>query len=1334
MIAQNSYPVSSLQQAMLLPSLISQNTDTYLEQIICDCQENINPEALKKSWQEVIKHYEVLRTYFDWQSSSRILQLISSEVEIPWQEIDLTDLSGSDQAEKIQEYLKVDRSQGFRLDKAPLLRLTLGKLSDDHYKLIWTFHHSILDGRSIILILKEVFACYKSLQQQQSYQLPSVVPYRRFVDFLANQPREHGQHFWESLLAGFTKKVDLSTRRIQQELKSNLSTSEQLVIKDNICTTSLSATITSQLQSLATEHNFTFNTLIQGVYALALGKCSGRDDVVFGATRACRKLPIAGIETMAGLLINTVPVRVKIDPELTILELLQDLRSQWIAIRDYETTSLTQIHQWSDLTTDHSLFDTLVMFEHHNLTQSLDLPNCQLEIKEQINLPLSLAAYGGEQLSLNLGYDPKIYDSDTISLFLTYLTKLLTKISLDPRQRISDLVAIAPGKYQPTFLDLFIKQVEQNPQQLAVVTKENSLTYQQLQDQSTLLALTLRKMGVKADVLVGICVERSLEMMVGILAILKAGGAYVPIDPKYPSERISYILKDIQASILLSQSWLVEKMPDFQGMILCLDKNPEQEEQNYQDYQNHQDYQNNLPTNSRLPKPSPYDLAYIIYTSGSTGNPKGVMIEHQALYNFILTHSQKYELNTSDRTLQFAALNFDVSVAEIFPSLASGSTIYLRTQEMSESISTFLEQCREWQLTVLCLPTAFWHYLGDQLISNHWKLPPTVRTVVIGGEKIQKQRVSTWLNYVGKYPHLVNAYGPTEATVEVAAYWISEDDQMTTQEAEIPIGKPSSHVSAYILNDKLQPVTSGIAGELYLQSVSLARGYLNRQDLTAKSFVNIELEGERLRCYKTGDRATRLPNGNLVYLDRIDRQVKIRGYRIELGEIEGIVQQYSTVQDAVVLAKEKDDLGKYLVGYVVPQANQKINLEDLRDFLQNRLPDYMIPRTFMVLPELPITINGKIAYSLLPTPEFAPDITTIIAPKNPTETLLVKIWSEVFRSPIGIHDNFWDLGGDSLVALHLFSLIEKEFQQNLPLTTLIQFPTIHQLSNRLQSQGLQVSWRSLVPIQPQGSKTPLFFIHPVGGNVLGYYKLIPYLSPDQPVYGLQAQGLDGTESAIDDIKVMANKYLQEIQTIQPTGLYILAGYSFGGVVAYEIAQQLQQTQQKVDVLILLNSINPQIFKRRVLSPKEKMAIHISNLAQLTTGQKSKYIKYRIGVKLEIISKRLIDRLYTFLKRPNPSVIPDYLLKLEAIHNQALENYNPQSYHGRIIQFQTIEKSARIHPSPSLGWDEIVSGKIDIVDGVPGHHGTMLETPQVEFVGKKLQEILEEIHSSKVPQV
>jgi amino acid adenylation domain-containing protein len=1323
MINQNAYPISSLQQAMLLPSLISQNTDTYLEQVICDWKENINVEVLKKSWQEVIRHYEVLRTYFDWQSSSRIVQLIDSEIEVPWREVDWSDLSLSDQIDKVQEYLKADRLQGFPLNKPPLLRLTLGKLSNDRYKLIWTFHHSILDGRSIILILKEVFAYYRSLQQHQSYQMAPVTPYREFINFLTNQPSDHGQSFWQKLLAGFTKKVDLSARRIQQELKSYLSISDQLVTKNNICTTSLSTTITSQLQSLATTHDFTFNTLIQGVYALALGKCSGRDDVVFGATRACRQLPIAGIETMTGLLINTVPVRVKINPELTILELLQELRSQWVAIRDYETTSLNQIHQWSDLTVDHALFDTLVMFEYRDLTHSLNLPNCHLEIKEQINLPLSLAAYGGEQLYLNLGYNPKIYDSETVSLFLIYLTKLLTDISLNPHQKISDLLAIAPAKHQPTFLDLFSQQVEQNPQQLAVVTKENSLTYQQLQDQSDLLALRLREMGVKADVLVGICVERSLEMMVGILAILKAGGAYVPIDPKYPQERISYILQDIQASILLSQSWLVEKMPEFPGMIICLDKNPEQEKQDYQDYQN------NLLTNSRLPKPSPYDLAYIIYTSGSTGSPKGVMIEHQALYNFVLTHSQKYELKSSDRTLQFAALNFDVSVAEIFPSLASGSTIYLRTQEMSESISTLLEQCRAWQLTVLCLPTAFWHHLVDQLVSNHWKLPSTVRTVVIGGEKIQKQRVAIWLNYVGKYPHLVNAYGPTEATVEVAAYWISEDDQIVNQEAEIPIGTPSSHVKTYILDDKFQPVTSGVAGELYLQSVSLARGYLNRQDLTAKSFVNIELEGKQLRCYKTGDRATRLPDGNLVYLDRIDRQVKIRGYRIELGEIEGIVQQYSTVQDAVVLAKEKDDLGRYLVGYVVPQANQKINLEALRDFLQDRLPDYMIPRTFLVLPELPITINGKIAYSLLPTPEFAPNITTIIAPTNPTETLLIKLWTEVFKSPVGIHDNFWDLGGDSLVALRLFSLIEKEFQQNLPLTTLIQLPTIHQLSNRLQSQGLQVSWRSLVPIQPQGSRKPFFCIHPVGGNVLCYQNLIPYLSPDQPVYGLQAQGLDGTETAIDDIKVMANKYLQEIQTIQPIGPYILGGYSFGGTVAYEVAQQLQQAGQEVTAVIFFNSINPQIFKRRVLSPKEKMAIHISNLAQLTPRQKSKYINYRVGVKLEVINKRLVDRIYNFLKRPNPSVIPDYLLRLEAIHNYALENYDPQPYHGRIIQFQTIEKSAKIHPNPSLGWDEIVTGKIDIVDGVPGHHGTMLETPQIAFVGKKLQEILEEIHSS-----
>ncbi len=1078
MVSQLSYPISPLQQAMLLPSLIFQNSGIYLEQIIWYFREDLDSQALKKSWQQVVKHHEVLRTYFDWQSGAEIKQITSPEIEISWQDFDWSRLSLVEQKQKITEYLGKDRSQGFHLDQPPLMRFTLCKLGETDYQLIWTFHHSILDGRSIIFLLKEVFNCYQAHQQKYIYQPSPATPYRKFIEFINNQPQDHGRYFWQSLLKGFAKKINLSTQNIQESLQNFVSISKQssnqavnkLINGDNRCSIHLDSEITTKLQTLATENNFTLNNLVQGFYALALGECSGSNDVVFGTTRACRRLAIDQIETMVGLLINTVPMRVKINPESTLVELCQELRSQWVAMRDYETTSLAQIHQWSELESGQNLFDTLVVFENHDLTHALDLPNCQVEIKEQINIPLSLTGYGGEQLSLVLNYDSEIYSLEAINLFLTYINELLQEFCLSPSVKIKDIQENIFQKHQLTFLDLFSQQIQANPQQLAVVNQNHHLTYQQLENQSNLLALKLRELGVRAEVLVGICVERSIEMIISILAIFKAGGAYVPIDPNYPLERINYILQDTQTPILLTQSWLGEKLPKFSGIVIYLDR----QDLDIQDIQNTED---NLLATSSLPKPTPEDLAYIIYTSGSTGNPKGVMIEHRALAEYVLVDIQEFGLQKSDRLLQFAAVTFDLSVAEIFPCLASGSTLYLRTQEMAESIPTLLEKCQEWQITCLNLPTAFWHHLADQLVTNNWQLPPSLRLIMIGGERVQKQRVSLWLDYVGNYPCLVNAYGPTEATVIVTTYWISGKKSIVNPEEEIPIGQLLPHVDGYILDPEMQIVDSGMVGELYLRSVTLARGYLNRPDLTANSFVNLTLEDQQLRCYKTGDRVTRLPDGNLLYLDRIDRQVKIRGYRIELGEIETVLRQFSSVQDAVVVVQEKDThnlevtIDKYLVGYVVSLTSQEINLGELQEFLKNCLPKYMIPRTIMVLSSLPISTNGKIAYSLLPIPEFTPDLATIDAPRNDLETLLVKVWQEVFKYPVGIHNNFWELGGDSLKAMQVISQLYTHDFGELSIQNLFTYPTIAELAQYFQANSQVNSLTELI-INPDLIKSP----------------------------------------------------------------------------------------------------------------------------------------------------------------------------------------------------------------------------------------------------------------------
>ncbi len=1373
MTSQLSYAISPLQQAMLLPSLIAQDSGAYLEQIIWYWQEDLDNQALKESWQQINKHYEILRTYFDWQSSAEIRQVIAPEVDIIWQEFDWSSLPLGDQEQKVGEYLERDRSQGFQLDRPPLTRFALCKLGKNNYQLIWTFHHSILDGRSIILLLKEVFAYYQAYQQHHTYQFSPVTPYRKFIEFIDNQPRNHGQHFWQNLLAGFTKKNDLSTQNIQQSLKefsyiskkSGNQSSNHLIKKDNSCSVNLSSEITAKLQTLAKENNFTLNNLIQGIYAIALGRCSASNDVVFGATRACRRLAIDQVETMLGLLINTVPMRVKINPELTLIELCQELRSQWIAMRDYETTSLTQIHQWSELESGQSLFETLVVFENYDLTHALDLPNCQVEVKEQINIPLSLTGYGGEQLSLVINYDSEIYSHEAIDLFLTYINELMIEFCLNSHTKIRTIQENISQKYQLTFIDLFDQQVQANPQQLAVVSQDHHLTYQQLDYQSNALALRLREAGVKAEILVGICGDRSIEMIVGILAILKAGGAYVPVDPEYPLDRINFILEDTKTPVLLTQSHLLPKLAGVAHQVICLDQLDLSSNLDSINSINSPDSpEQSLINNSNIcAKPDPNSLAYVIYTSGSTGQPKGVMIEHGSLGNFVQIATAEYKVTGSDRILQFSSLSFDIAVEEIFLALGNGGSLYLRTPEMASSIVLLLEKCQAWGITILDLPTAYWHLLVEILAQKPQAMPPNLRLVIVGGEKMERSRVALWQKLTGDYPLLVNTYGPTEATVEVTTQWINGSRGVKDLTTEIPIGYPLAGVETYILNEAHQLVAPGTVGELYLGGICLARGYWQRPDLTAKKFLTIDIPnnlagnssaGQAHRLYQTGDLVRQLPDGRLMYLGRTDYREKIGGFLVELAEVEGTLQQHPQVKDVVVLAKDSgtdsSSTEKYLVAFVVLYSPEVLG--QLQGWLQSKLPQYMLPQFYQVLDQLPMTVNGKIDR---PTLQKLPLQTTssnselksrsnsglesdlkstpiISVSTSDLEKKLLSIWQKVLgNEQIGVEDNFFQLGGSSLVALRLFSHIEQEFHRNLPLTTLIQAPTVRQLAALLQSQGWRVSWRSIVPIQTQGSKTPLFCIHPVGGNVLCYNNLIPYLSPDQPVYGLQAQGLDGTEEAIDDIKIMARNYLREIQTVQPHGPYILAGYSFGGVVAYEIAQQLQKAGEEVTALIFFDVIYPQLFRTGVPPIAQRLAIHASNLAKINTAQKLTYFNYRVGKKVTIIQEKLHNYFDRILGKQDLTVIPipEYLKKLEATNNQSVRRYAPNFYHGRVIQFQTIERPADVYPSPSLGWQEVVKNPVEIVRGIPGHHGTMLEPPQVAILGEKLQRFLDSLHLS-----
>ena len=1005
---------------------------------------------------------------------------------------------------------------------------------------------------------------------------------------------------------------------------------------------------------------------------------------------------------------------------------------------------------------------------------------------------------GGQTCSWQ--YDPEILERENVNRMWTQLMTLLQSIMEDPQQSLAQL-PLLPKQERHQILwewnhnqaghtiqekciqQLFKQQAEQTPDAVAVEYQGKQLTYDELNKRANQLANYLRNLGVEAEVLVGFCVERSLEMLVGLLGILKAGGAYVPLDPAYPTERLSYMISDAKISVLLTQSSLASLLPDHQAQVVYLDS----------DWKKIADHSQENPAVANIGE----NLAYVIYTSGSTGKPKGVMITHKALSRFAQTAQAEYGIVKSDRILQFASINFDIAVEEIFTCLLAGSTLVLRTNEMLADTKTFFQTCAKLRLNILNIPTAYWHSFVGELSSIEGGLPDSIRLVIIGGEKVLPEAVKSWQEYVvesGKSDRLqlINSYGPTETTVSATLYRIPANPDLIT--GEVPIGRPFAHLQAYILDRHCQPVPIGIPGELHIGGDSLARGYLNRPELTAEKFIlnpipsqshgsrfkstkartlrvpvvdDLPLRGcaacdppnalptlnKEDRLYKTGDLVRYLPDGNIEYIGRIDKQVKIRGFRIELGEIETVIAQHSKVKETAVIAREDTPGEKQLVAYFVTQQDN-LSSGKLRSFLQERLPSYMVPAAFVKLEALPITPGGKVDRQALPAPDFNRSNLdkSLVAPRNDQEKKLTEIWQEVLKvSPIGVKDNFFELGGHSLLAVSLLTQIEKIFGKNIPLATFLGIPTIEELADALSQDTSSTSESLLFPIRTTGSKPPLFLINAMGTGMLAYKLLSKYLDPEQPVYGIRAVGMDDNQTPHNRIDQMAAAYIEEMRTVQAEGPYFIAGVCTGGTVSYEMACQLASQNQEVAFLGLIDSTARPILSK---DSSEVATNQVQDLASSTFFER--YIKHNFALRglnnlfgvitnphikiadklsfaadmIQQLSKKIESKLESITHKYNKNGNLTYAMRRSRVFDageEALWHFTPQTYRGsKVILIRANDNPEHVAHNYHLGWDEFVTGKIEVFE-VPADQTTLLFEPHIHTLAAQLNSCLAEVH-------
>jgi len=867
----------------------------------------------------------------------------------------------------------------------------------------------------------------------------------------------------------------------------------------------------------------------------------------------------------------------------------------------------------------------------------------------------------------------------------------------------------------------FSKLAQRVPQQLAVIDAQVAWNYSELDAKSNQLANYLRENGIQSQDIVAIYSHRSAALIWAILGILKAGAAFVILDPAYPASRLINCLRIAEARGWLqleAAGQLPDALDEFVKTLSCCCSL-----QLSQSAIAAGGLLSGYSTSNPMVTVEPDNLLYVAFTSGSTGIPKGILGTHRPLSHFIKWHSQTFAFKESDRFSMLSGLAHDPLLRDIFTPLSLGATLCIPSQKDIETPGKLADWMQEKQVSIAHLTPPMGQLLANITPTSKTKNGDltSLRYAFFGGDKLKKQDVYR-LQTLAPNVTCVNFYGATE-TPQAMGYFIVPNSDTQLEKSElahlsesIPVGRGIQDVQLLLLNADQQLVEMGEVGEIYVRTPYLAKGYIGDDQLTHERYITnpyTNIAGDRL--YKTGDLGRYLPDGNVECLGRIDNQVKIRGFRIEVGEIEAVLREHSNLRETVVIARE-DDLGdKRLVAYLV--SEQVISISELRRLIKNKLPDYMIPSAFVRLEALPLTPNGKIDRRALPAPDTIKQEPeeTFVAPQDDLERKLTKIWQKVLGiQNIGIKDNFFELGGHSLLGVQLFAEIEQIAGINLPLATLLQAPTIEQLAHLLRQDGGSVPCSSLVPIQANGSKTPLFCIHPIGGNVLEYLNLVKYLGSEQPVYGLQAKGVDGKQTPLKRVEEMAAHYIQEIRTLQPQGPYLLAGFSFGGLVAYEMAQQLQTQGQKVALLAMFDTHSPTFLPNR-LSVFKSVLIRLGQLWELNHQERLNYIR-------SIIMWRLNKGDYKEFLR---SQLSESLQNFEVLdaNLEASKNYVPQIYPGSVTVFRCSLQLPKYSHDPYLGWGELVTGKLESHE-TPGDHDLILREPRVRVLAEKLKLCLE----------
>ena len=1035
------YPLSPMQQGMLFHSLYAPETGVYVELLHATLRGPFDVAAFERTWQRLLERHPILRTAFAWEGLKEPIQVVMRQAIVPLERQDWRALPEDEQRTRLESFLEREYTRGFDLTQAPLMRLALLQTADDAYEFVWTHHHILLDGWSIPLLLREVFTYYDAFSRGTDLSLPVPRPFRDYIAWLRKQDLAAAESYWRQSLQGFIAPTPLVVARRSHPgsppEEQRQEPGEAGVAFGNL-EVNLPEQTTAALQAMARQYRLTLNTVVQGAWALLLSRYSGEPDVCFGATVSGRPADLSGADSMVGLFINTLPVRVQAPPEEPVADWLQSLQARQAEMRHYEYTPLMQIQGWSDVPRGMPLFETIYVFENFPIESAVEgqtggaLGVASLQTASHTNYPLTVVVVPDREMLLKITYDDSLFDGATIERMMGHLRNLLRGFAANPRQRLADVPIVTEAERRQllfewndtsahfpqdrTIHEWVEAQTAKTPDAVALSFKDQSMTYRELNENANRLAHYLRRHGVGPDAMVGLYVERSLEMVIGILGILKAGGAYVPMDPAYPPERLTFMLEDTQAPVLLTQAAMLDT--EFGSQLAALDIPVVQLDRDWPAIAEYS-------TENVESGVAPLNTAYVIFTSGSTGRPKGVMVTHANVGRLFTATEHWYGFDERDVWTLFHSYAFDFSVWELWGALFYGGRVVVVPYVVSRSPEAFYDLLVAEGVTVLNqTPSAFRQLIRAEEAVWDGEDRLALRYVIFGGESLELESLRPWYQRHGdRKPVLVNMYGITETTVHVTYRPLSLAD--VDAGTGSVIGVPIPDLQAYIVDANLQLVPIGVPGEICVGGAGLARGYLNRPELTAQRFVASPFSSApEARLYRSGDLARYLPDGDIEYLGRIDHQVKIRGFRVELGEIETVLTQHPGVRESVVLARdaELDPGHKQLAAYFVPVEGVSPTVSDLRSHLGEKLPDYMVPAAFVTMERLPLTANGKVdRRALLAYGHGRLELgTDYVSPRTADEEKLAAIWAQMLKAPrVGIHDNFFELGGDSILAIQI---------------------------------------------------------------------------------------------------------------------------------------------------------------------------------------------------------------------------------------------------------------------------------------------------------------------------